>query len=166
MSLDPLDDLLGPPPDGDLTLRAALREQTSRVIRRLRWRRRLGYAAAAALFFVAGMGVMAWLRPLPEQHQEPPHAKVDAPRKEADKHEKPAPGPGDLEKKLPELPPSRKAEVLLVAGHKYLHEANDYDAALRLYQRGLDTADSRLLDVSPEDDWLMMALKLDRQKEN
>jgi hypothetical protein len=159
MNLDPLDDLLGPPPDREFPLREALREQTGRSIRRRRWRRRLALAAAAALFFVAGMGVMAWLRPPPEP-EAPAVAKVEPAKQEAE--EKKAPAPVDPR----ELPPEKKAEILFAAGEKFLHEAKDYDAALRCYQRGLETADARMLDVSPEDDWLIMALKLDRTKEN
>jgi hypothetical protein len=60
---------------------------------------------------------------------------------------------------------SGQATALLAAGDRYLNEAGDPEAALRCYRRALDAASDEQTRFSPDDNWLVMALKNAREKE-
>src|SRR2546430_9535193 len=62
---DPVDDFLdrGFPAGGNDPLQAALRERTTRLLRRRRRLKRLAYLGALAACFLAGMATMHWLTP-------------------------------------------------------------------------------------------------------
>jgi hypothetical protein len=82
---------------------------------------------------------------------------------------------------LPQQPPAAPAPVLervaehttldervallRQAGDRYLHEDNDPEAALRCYTRALDAAPEEARKFSPDDNWLLMAIKNARDKE-
>ncbi len=155
---DALDECLGPRENGTAALRESLRTLTSKAVRRRRWHRRLTLALAASLLFMAGMGTMAWLRPPP---QGQPNALLPL-----DIEQKAPPAPRQQEPERLSSPAPKKAESLLSAGKQYLERENDIASALRCYRQALESGEDRLLEISPDDDWLVMALKLDRQKEN
>lgn len=171
---DPIDqflaaDFTGPSAPG---LRGAVLAQTTRALRRRRIARRVALVGALAACFLAGMATMlAW------QMQDSPKeiARVIAPE------EKPLPGP--LKKAAPstrpEPPPSlvdlewrafdareNRAALFFAVARRYLEEQNDYESALRCYRQALDAAPKDGLAIRPDDDWLVMALKEARQKED
>lgn len=170
---DPLEDFLQSPPTPDepAGLRAALRRQTTRHVRRRRLARRLTVAGslAAAVLLAALVGWLAWPTPTPEA---PPPERPLAVRPEPP----PAPPPPAAEPELPpavakewqafDAPPSaEKVTLLREAGDLYLEEQRDFASAVRCYRQALDAADGDALAIDPNDNWLVMALKLDRQME-
>jgi hypothetical protein len=60
----------------------------------------------------------------------------------------------------------RRAELYRKAGDQYLSEASDPESALRCYSAALDTGAGTNQAVLPEDNWLLMAIKDAREKEN
>ena len=57
-----------------------------------------------------------------------------------------------------------RAKLYLAAGDRYAHDHQDLASALRCYEEVLDLG-GPYVEVSLDDSWLVMALKLDRQKE-
>jgi hypothetical protein len=51
------------------------------------------------------------------------------------------------------------------ASERYLQEANDPQSALRCIGNYLDNATEQDLAISSDDNWLLMAIKVSRQKE-
>jgi hypothetical protein len=167
--IDPLQDLLAPGAMIPSARRQALRERTARLVRRKRWQRRLRLAAAALLLYAAGAGTWAWLRPTPPAPEPEVAPIVDA---------NPVPAPAKattaplalewqaFDAAAADKPTAAdKAAALVQAGKKYLHDNDDPGAALRCYRHALAGADADLLQVSPDDDWLIMALKMEKRKE-
>jgi hypothetical protein len=58
-----------------------------------------------------------------------------------------------------------RAELYRRAGDRYLEESADPRSALRCYTQALDEGSREDLEISAEDSWLLMALKMDRRKE-
>src|SRR5262245_2693365 len=61
--------------------------------------------------------------------------------------------------------PEESKQLYLLAGDRYLKE-DDHAGAIRSYGSALDAGTSEELEVSADDDWLLMAIKLARKKEN
>jgi hypothetical protein len=59
----------------------------------------------------------------------------------------------------------RQMIIYQEAGDRYLEEERDPLEALRCYGNALDSAGGEDLAISPNDTWLMMAIKNARQKE-
>ena len=59
-----------------------------------------------------------------------------------------------------------RAALFFEVARRYLEEQHDLDSALRCYSQALDAAPRETLAIRPEDNWLVMALKQARQKEN
>ena len=57
-----------------------------------------------------------------------------------------------------------RPKLYLAAGDRYAHDQQDLVSALRCYEEGLDL-EGPDVEVNLNDSWLVMALKLDRQKE-
>jgi hypothetical protein len=153
---DPLGSLLGPPADlaSDGTLRNRLREQTTRILRRRRYARRLMWAAALAACYLAGMATPRRLPP------------VSSPREMADR---PQPA-GSPERAVALewrafLSEQERASLYQRAGDQYLEKESDPESALRCYEAALDAGDDAARAVSSDDSWLLMAIKDARQKE-
>jgi hypothetical protein len=154
------------PPACDGTLREALRTRTTTILRRRRRLKQLGYAAALAACFAAGMAAMRYalspaLDPAPQVVRQ-------------------RPGPEKAPETPPEPPavvqavalewqafdaPGGRAELFRQAGDLYVSQGYDPHAALRCYRNALDSGSADDLRISAADNWLLMALKNDRQKE-
>lgn len=173
---DPVADWLAasPPPAPGGTLEQAVWRRTQSVLRRRRWLRRSGYAAALAACYAAGLLTMKYVPASPvaspptaartEIQPEPPAVTRPA--------EVPAPRPLPTEPASPaaiewQAVDSReqRPDLYRQAGDRYL-EAGDIQSALRCYRNMLDAAPEEDQAISPEtDNWLVIALKGDRQKE-
>ncbi len=183
----PLEDFLNHPPQvaAAVSLRAELLRQTSRQVRR---RHRLGRVAAltalaAALLLTAAGAWLAWHAG--DEQPDPPraHRPDDSPAMEA----RAKPGPEPMFAHEPKLPPAaepqsavalewqafdapraERAALYLQAGDRYLEDARDVASALRCYNVALEAAPMEVLDIQPDDNWLVTTLKLDhfeRRKE-
>lgn len=160
------------PPAG--ALEQAVLERTQAILRRRRWLRRTGYAAALAACYAAGLLTMKYfpaspvISPAPvartEIRPEPP--AITRPE------EVPAPRPSNEELASPAAiewqavdSRAQRPDLYRQAGDRYL-EAGDIQSAIRCYRNMLDAAPDEDQVISPEtDNWLVIALKGDRQKE-
>jgi hypothetical protein len=147
-------------------LRQGVLAKTTRVLRRRRLVRRLGLTAALAACFLAGVGTTSLWRSLEPPGQDGRSASAT--------HSPPATPPT-----APEPPLSlvelewrafdsrnNRAALFFEVARRYLEEQHDFDSALRCYSQALDAAPREVLAIRPEDNWLVMALKQARQKEN
>jgi hypothetical protein len=159
---DPVERLLGPPelPADGNSLQQELRQRTTRALRHRRRLQNLTLAMTLAACYAAGLLTMRWLMPgtsqpapLPTQAEvkESPPARIQ-------------PSPVALEWQAVDNP-GRRAELYRQAGDLYLTVADDPENALRSYGNALDAAAGENLDISPNDNWLFMALKEARKKE-
>jgi hypothetical protein len=155
---DPLDDLLGPafsPPPGG-PLRRELLGRTTRALRRRHLRRRLGAAGVLVAAYAAGLLTVAAVTP-----PEPA-----APLREVARSAQP-PGPpvtpAGLEWRALERP-AQAGELYRQAADRYLDEG-DAGNAMRCYANALEEAGAGGLEVSPDDSWLLIAIKRARKKE-
>ena len=60
----------------------------------------------------------------------------------------------------------QRVKLYFQAGDLYLDQAQDFESALRCYHQAIHYGDAQELDIAPTDNWLVMALKRDHQKEN
>jgi hypothetical protein len=166
---DPADEFLGTDFTGPAPplLREAVFAGTARVLRRRRRRRRLAWAGGMAACFLGGMITTALWRPSEANDSQAQRPQVkEAPKQTETSEAKQAePSLVDLEWLAFDTREHRSA-LFFQVGHRYLTEQNDYDAALRCYRQALDAAPSEDLAIRPDDNWLVMALKEARQKEN
>lgn len=180
MMNDDLEDVLQPPiRDASAAVRSSLRDRTSGVVRWRRYRRRaLQVIVAAAAQGATLTAVMAWLlasgtlvwqkQPLPPPPEAVAAQNLDAPR------DIPAPAPEDaalfsavaLEWKAFDAGPEEQATLYFQAAQRYFDDHQDFASALRCYRRAFDSGPKDLLNVSPSDNWLVMAIKIDCRKEN
>jgi anti-sigma factor RsiW len=130
--------------------------ETTRRLPRRRWLRRAGLAAALAACYAAGLLTMHLLTPAParglpeERTPEPAPPAVAATTDPAALAQAADPG---------------RVAALRRAGDHYLTEEIDPEAALRCYARALDAGSADDAKFSPEDNWLLMAIKIAREKE-
>jgi hypothetical protein len=61
--------------------------------------------------------------------------------------------------------PDKRAILFRQAGDRYVAEGSDWESALRCYSGALNAGTEADLAISPDDNWLLMALKDARQKE-
>ncbi len=157
---DPIDELLAPPgPVETAALRQALLAATTRRLRRARWVRRAALAAALAACY--GAGLLTMRLPNPAQKATVPVVEVPRP---AESQAPPEPAPL-AERRADKAPDAERAALLRQAGRRYLDEEDDPEAALRCYSKALDAGGKDDAKFSPDDDWLMMAIKNAREKE-
>jgi len=165
-----LDDFLdrGFAGDANDALQKALRQRTTKVLRRRRRFRQFGFAGFAAACYAAGLATMWVLLPRPAAIVERPQQPLVI----AENADQPAP----VEAKLPEpaalyefeaytVPPEQRAAQLRKAGDLYLEQERDYASALRCYTQAFDAGGAKALEFSPDDNWLVMAIKNARRKE-
>ena len=159
---DPLDELLAPPAPADAgELRQALLAATTRRLRRARRLRRVALALALAACY--GAGVLT-TRLLTAAEKAPVPVAVGP--KPAPPPEPPAPEPPPaVERRAEQAPETERAALLRQAGRRYLDEEGDPEAALRCYSKSLDAGTKDDAKFSPDDDWLLMAIKNAREKE-
>jgi hypothetical protein len=157
---DPLDELLAAPAPVDAAaLRQSLLATTTRRLRRRRWLRRGALAVALAACYAAGLLTMRLLTPAAPVADQPVPVAERPP-------EPPAPAPAVVvEKRAEEAPDAERAALLRQAGDRYLNDEADPEAALRCYSKSLSTGSTDDAKFSPDDNWLLMAIKNAREKE-
>ncbi len=159
------------PVDGDRQRMLLLR--TTRALRRRRRWKRLGLVAALAASYAAGVGTL-WLcqatspgTPAPQVTQQ---AADPVPKSPAVATLPPlvedVGTPAVLLETLALNSETERGHLFRLAGRRYVEEAGDLSAALRCYREYLNGATAKDLAISVEqDDFLLMALKIARQKE-
>lgn len=179
---DPLEDFLSHPPilKPDLELRESLLEASVRRLhnrRAPRWPWLLAGAAAIALvfgaacaYFLARSSMIPQPVPVPDLVE-----RFDIPHKEA-----PIPPMPPREEVLVKAPPSpcelenrafdaaedtTRVQLYFQAGDIYLTKFEDVRSAMRCYQQAILYCDANHLEINPNDNWLVMALKRDQRKE-
>ena len=172
----PLDDFLHAPPPAVASeaLRRELLAKTTRLVRRGRAVRRLAVAWLAAASVIATLVGWSLWRPAPE-----PERRVVIVDPSGSMNLAPDPAP-DPPTPTPEpMPPAlakewqafdtrgpERVQLLMEAGDRYIADHHDLASAVRCYRQALDAAPHDVLAINPNDNWLVMAMKLDRQKEN
>jgi hypothetical protein len=181
---DRIDDLLmtGARPATDVAWRQALFLRTTGVLRRRRWARRAGFAAALVGCYLAGLATMQLGLPSAppaerpaelsrasgtEGRENPPREPLPvAPSGAAQDSRQLASVPaGVLERWAPAVSEEQPAQLYRRIGDRYLKEEADVQAALRCYTQALENSSAADLASAPEDDFLLMALKDARKKE-
>lgn len=165
---DPLRELLQPSPCREPTeLREQVRAQTSRIVRRRSIARRLAAAGALAACLAGAALVGYFLRPNSEARRETPPV-VEAPRPPepaaVEVVQEPMANPVELEWQAFDSQQNRAASYFL-AGNKYLEASEDVASALRCYTQALDACTPAELEITPDDNWLVVTLKNARLKE-
>jgi hypothetical protein len=175
--MDDLDDLLkpGPLPPEPPGLRATVTREASRVARRRRWLVRGRRAALLAACYAAGLATMwYWVHghqlPRPEIVERdtpplpaPPAPAPPEPPTEADPYRNDP--PERLERWAFVAAGEKRVALYRRAGDGYL-DRNDVQGALRCYRRALDAGSPTDLAIRADtDSWLLMSLKVARQKE-
>jgi hypothetical protein len=183
---DPVDDLLRPnlPPPDD-RLRHELLVRTTRLLRRRRRLRYLTIAAAMAACYLAGVltvrlgtapedgpgrGDLARDSTGPKQDQTVRPKRAPRPPVRPEKESPPRP---DVQVAVKDLEwhafestdRARRFELYRRAGDRYLAESNDVQSAIRCYRGALDAASEKDRTISVNDNWVLMAVKQERQKE-
>jgi hypothetical protein len=172
---DPLDDLLRLPvaAGAEEALRRRLLDRTTRALRGRRRRRVVGWAAALAACYIAGVLTVYWLGPrrierieivrnvpAPEPSPVTPSPSPVAP---TPREAKPASAVA-MEWKAFDADQHRP-ELYRQAGDRYLSQDADPASALRCYGQSLNGASEKDLAISANDDYLLMLVKNARQKE-
>jgi hypothetical protein len=149
-------------------LRQSILRRTTRVLHRRRWLRRGAVVIGLFACYLAGVATMRLLTPPPSVVtvvvEKPGEPVLPAPNVD--------PLPRETEPRAVALEwnaldhPETKVESYRRAGDRYLAESNDLQAAVRCYKQMLDAGTEKDWTISPDDNWLLMALKEARQKEN
>jgi hypothetical protein len=168
---DGLMDQLGNVQAGGQTedFRQALLVRTTRLVRRRLWIRRGVVASTLAACYVAGVLTMHWLAPAEVIVQV---ASAGSDEKKADVPKTPALQPPAeasaeiLEQWGPLVDIAKRAGVYRRAGDRYYADHNDLQGALRCYRLALDAGSNEDLQIAANDNWLLIALKEARTKEN
>lgn len=168
--MDDLDDLLGPKPLPDelAGLRSAVLVDAARVLSRRRWFVRGGRVVMLAACYAAGLGSMGyWSRTVPPapseiiERQAPGQPPSFIPSADPYRNDPPE----RIEKWAFAQSGEKRAELYRRAGDGYLLR-DDVQAALRCYRRALDAGSAEDLSIrADKDTWLLMSLKMARQKE-
>ena len=171
---DPIDEFLGQGTGSETNdrLRLNVFQKTSRVLRRRRWLRRTGLATGLGACYAAGILTM-WLASSPFS---PGRAGSVSDRRSAEGEQ---PAGNHLDDPLP--PPQQPESALAMewhaldsteprpdlfrqAGDQYM-AADDLESAMRCYRGALDSASPEELEISANDNWLLIELKKAKQKE-
>jgi hypothetical protein len=184
----PLDEFLNNPPAGPEPsgLRRELLLKTSSLVRRRRLVRRLAAAASVAAAIVL-TALTVWLAlyrhggpedkelpvviqrkdgPIPPpvkdgDHPVPPEDEK-RPANQSDQPPTAMPPAVALEWKAFDAPAAQKATLYLRAGDRYVEDGRDLASAVRCYGQAVQVATAEALEIDPDDNWLVMALKLDQ----
>jgi len=167
---DPLDDLLRPEATATTPVwKNALRDRTTKMLRRRRQARRIVSISALAACFVGGIIAAHFFRSEPPVVHETQYVFVPA----KSKPDKPVKPTEQSEPKLTALAlewqavesPDRSAELYRRAGDRYFEEENDVESALRCYRQFLKACHASELGIAPQDNWLLVTLKNARREE-
>jgi hypothetical protein len=164
---DPLEGMLAAPPlPANALLRQELLTRTARALRRRRRGRQLAWAAALAASYAAGLLTMRWAQKPVEVSRAPDVmlSQNQLPRPKGVFPPADEPGKSALRKEW-EAVESGRAALFRQAGDLYLGEEGDLQAAVRCYGNALSVGAEVDLTISPQDNWLLMAIKDARQKE-
>jgi hypothetical protein len=168
--MDNFDDLLTPTAvSANDAIRDELRRLTSGMIRRRRWRGHVRRGLALAACFVAGIGAhWLWQSRMPVPTPTPgPETVVQVSPTPPQKPEMIRAEPPDRTERWAAQATNveRRVELYRKAGDEYLVRGDEI-SALRCYRKSLDSSRPTDLVVNPErDNWLLMSLKIARQKE-
>jgi hypothetical protein len=165
---DPLEGLLHPPsvPPESETLRQAVYTRTRRVLRRRRLLRQFAYAAALLVSFAAGLLVMWMTSPARSASKELPSPARSASKGTPSTEKAPCLRCGLAKEWDAFDSDERRGELYRQAGDAYMEDEYDPQSALRCYMNALDHGTKQDLTISADDNWLLMAIKDARQKEN
>jgi hypothetical protein len=156
------DALLGSvPPPADPDLRQRLLWQTTRLLRSRVWGGRLLLAGLLATCYLAGVLTTRLATGTPDHTDPTPTTPQVTPTPPAIAE---ASTPALLEERAFDSVDERSA-LYRRAGDRYAAEQGDWESALRCYRNSLDVATEKDLEVSPGDNWLLMALKEARKQE-
>jgi hypothetical protein len=168
---DPLEELLRPhsPSASSPAWKETLLVRTRRT---LRWRRRarwLGFAAALAACYVAGVLTLRLFRAAPVVEVETVYVDSEPglqlpPVPETLRMPERAVTALALEWQAVE-DPERSVELYRRAGDRYIDEDNDLESALRCYKRFLTECSEKELEITTQDNWLLVTLKNARLEE-
>jgi hypothetical protein len=176
---EPLEDFLNHPPSlaQDRATRDSILQKMSRQLqqaRRPRWPMALAGAAAIALAFGSAYYVYV-LRTMPVPEPQPRFVKEKDPTPDDTPVAPPEPKlilvksiphPRELENRAFDVEDeSTRVRLYFQAGDQYLDRFEDVQSALRCYQQAIFFCDANDLEISPNDNWLVMALKRDQRKE-
>jgi hypothetical protein len=164
---DPLEALLraSSPVDNE-TLRQAVYAQTQRVLHRRRRIRQFAYAASLLLSFAVGAGVMRMSSPGPTPLTDTPSPSASMAEAQSPASPTQLADDSALEREwLAFDSENHRSELYRRAGDRYIKDENDLQSALRCYSNALDSGTEQDLAISPDDNWLLMAIKDARQKE-
>jgi hypothetical protein len=172
---DAIEQFLGAPlpvvPNAEL--RQSLLFETKRVLRRRKRLKQVGYAAALAACYLAGLATMQFRTSVavPRATEEIVRNVPDAMQQAAQRTSPPETTtlPIESDPDVPAVVIERMAAdehpgLYRCAGDRYAR-AGDYSSALRCYTRFLETSSERERAISSDDNWLLMSLKKDLQKE-
>jgi hypothetical protein len=146
-------------------LQEALRQQTTRRVRRRAVRRRALWAVLAAA--CVGSAVLLWLRPWlgpAPVEDERQHAQQPESAPVPERPPEPEPSALALEWQAFDSKEDRAARYFR-AGNAYLEQHYDHEAALRCYRQALAYCRADDLEFDSSDSWLLMTLKNERRKE-
>lgn len=172
---DPLEDFLQHPPalPADIRLREKLAERTAALLPRPKLRRwAIPAGIAASVLLALASGFVGYRLGKTEPAADFCGGVIEdspVPRKEKDPDPPSAtpPGPRELEWSAFDADNDRqRARLYFQAGDLYLTQASDAESALRCYQQALRYSNDQELAIADTDNWLVMALKRDHQKEN
>jgi hypothetical protein len=177
---DPIDEFLDYPlAEANDRLQLSVFAKTTRVLKRRRWLRRTGLVTGLGACYAAGI-LTVWLVTSPltpwRAGSVSDRSERAASASERSDQKVAATRPSDsLPSPLPEsalamewqaLDSSEKRpELFRQAGDRYLEETNDVASAMRCYRGALEDASEEDLQISPDDNWLLIELKKDKQKE-
>lgn len=150
--------------------------KTTKALRRRRHWQQLGLAAALAACFSAGILSGNWDRMFKALPDNQPIAQPVPPPEQGIPRSIPALPPAAKVVPRAEVPAlvmewqaldsgGQRTELFRQAGDRYLENDGDVESALRCYRSTMETATEEDLTISPDDNWLLMALKEARQKE-
>jgi hypothetical protein len=157
----------GMPPDSHF--QEALLQQTTRVLRLRRMVKRMSYVAGLLVCYAAGVLTMKLPfapalapAPIPDQGPVTVDKKPDRPEYQSPpNHPETAVA---LEWRALDSR-EKKADAYRIAGDRYLADHGDVQSALRCYRQFLEAGSHEDSAISPDDNWLLMALKEARRKE-
>lgn len=162
MTDEELDNLLRPRQvQPSAHLEQTICRRTSWFVRGRVWRRRAWSVAAMAACLAAGFLLSPTLSPAPERLIEGVAHIVAVAPPETTFVSLP-----ELEQQAEQAGDAERARIYFVAGRRYGAEHGDWHSAMRCYQQALDAAPQEVERINPKtDDWLLIALKIERQKE-
>jgi hypothetical protein len=164
---DPWAKLLTPKPAGPRPeFRRGVLLRTLQALRRRVWLHRLGVLAAMAACYLAGI-LTVHLTATPSRTGsdnvavKPPEVAPPPPENETPVVRAPAVA---LENQACDSA-TKRPDLYRLAGDRYAEEEGDLRSAVRCYQQALDETPAKDRAITPDDNWLLMALKTARQKE-